>query len=167
MLQYLSGQRSMQKLCFYKENLQIKHTSQNMWRISDGMTQDNRMHEYDGSQKAWVLVRRRLREAIKKHDILWHWVNFILHLPILPNYDIIYYDIAQWSSRVHFMNFFLQLNSSLVYLTVHDSARKEQIHICLVVCNFLSRPRGFLKNRHLCFESSHSIESSLRSLSNL
>ena len=35
---------------------------------------------------------------------------------------------------------FMYLNSSLDNITVHDSARKEQIHICLVVCNFLSRP---------------------------
>ena len=35
---------------------------------------------------------------------------------------------------------FTYLNSSLDNITVHDSARKEQIHICLVVCNFLSRP---------------------------
>ena len=35
---------------------------------------------------------------------------------------------------------FIYLNSSLDNITVHDSARKEQIHIHLVVCNFLSRP---------------------------
>ena len=31
----------------------------------------------------------------------------------------------------------------------------------------ISFGRGFLKNRHLCFESSHSLESSLRSLSTM
>ena len=35
---------------------------------------------------------------------------------------------------------FIYLNSSIDNIAVHDSARKEQIHICLVVCNFLSRP---------------------------
>ena len=30
-----------------------------------------------------------VREAIKKHDILWHRVNFICSLPTLPNYDIV------------------------------------------------------------------------------
>ena len=34
----------------------------------------------------------------------------------------------------------IYLNCSLVNITVHDSAQKEQIHICLVVCNFWSRP---------------------------
>ena len=29
----------------------------------------------------------------KKDEILWHRVNFIWHLPTLPNYDIIFYDI--------------------------------------------------------------------------
>ena len=40
---------------------------------------------------------------------------------------------------------FIYLNSSLDNITVHDSARKEQIHSCLVVCNFLSRIFRILK----------------------
>ena len=42
-----------------------------------------------------VLPTYKLREAFKKNkqDISWHHAKFIYHLPTLPNYDIIYYDI--------------------------------------------------------------------------
>jgi len=48
-----------------------------------------RIFTYGNCSRSW------LREAFKKKkdQILWHRVNFICHLPTLPNYDIIFYDI--------------------------------------------------------------------------
>ena len=68
-----------------------------------------------------------------------------------------YVDVVTMPLLIHwkFINLkFLPFDTNEIYL----------VNVC-VSC--LLPHRGFLKNRHACFELSHSIEASLRSLSTL
>ena len=68
-------------------------------------------------------------------------------------------------------------NESTIYLTLKHLIGKTIFYVYMFICkyflkndcfkNFRPYCRWFLKNRHACFELSHSIESSLRSLSTL
>ena len=87
---------------------------------------------------------------VKKWKVRWKYYCIKLDCPEL---GLVSHLFKVW-------NIFININVEALFCMSKDSNLKWNVHIN-------TSPRGFLKNRHACFELSHSIESSLRSLSTL
>ena len=97
-----------------------------------------------------------LREAVKKkqQDIFWHRVNFICHLPTLPNYDKIWHKT--------------KLSSSFTHSTFFPSSPPLSSHDCLVGLKHRTvwlKRWAVLKTHCIVQPTQHALQLSLHSFS--